>query len=76
MPAVSQDQATAMNMAKAIQHGDLAPKPGTASAQIASSMKPSDLDEFAGTPQEGLPKKVKKPREAKWNGQAVKHFKG
>lgn len=73
MPAVSKNQATAMNMAKAIQHGDLAPKAGTASAQIAKSMKPSDLDEFAGTPQAGLPKKAKA---AKWNGQPVKHFKG
>ena len=60
MPAVSKDQAVAMNIAKAVQEGKATAKPGSASAEIAASMKPSDLSEFAGTPQKGLPKKVKK----------------
>jgi len=50
-----------MNMAKAIQAGELKPKPGTASAQIAKSMKPSDLADFGGPMQPGLPKKAPAP---------------
>lgn len=59
MPDKSKNQRTAMNMAKAIQAGDLKPKPGTASAEIAKSMKPSDLADFGG-PLKGssLPQKV------------------
>ena len=60
MPAVSQNQATAMNMAEAIQEGKLKPKAGTASADIAKSMKKSDVKEFAGPINKSLPKKVKK----------------
>ena len=59
MPDKSKDQRVAMNMAKAIQAGDLKPKPGTASAEIAKSMKPSDLKDFGGPiTGSGLPKKV------------------
>lgn len=36
-------------------------KPGSQSAQIAGSMKPADVNEYAGTPQRGLPMR-KTPR--------------
>ena len=55
MPAVSKKQAVAMNIAKAVQQGKATAKPGSPSADIAGSMKPSDLNDFAGTPQAGLP---------------------
>ena len=64
MPAVSQNQAVAMNMAEAIQEGKIKPKPGTASAEIAKSAKPSDVKEFAGPINKTLPKKVTKPKVA------------
>lgn len=59
MPAVSKDQATAFNMAEAIQEGKLKPKAGTPSAQIAKSAKPSSVKEFAGPINKALPKHVK-----------------
>jgi hypothetical protein len=59
MPAVSKNQAIAMNLAQAVQKGEATAKPGSPSAEIAASMKPSDLTEFASTPQAGLPKRVK-----------------
>jgi len=74
MPAVSKDQAVAMNIAKAIQKGEAKAKPGTASAKIAKSMKPGDLAEFAGTPQARLPEKKKKLRMINV-GKPVKKFK-
>jgi hypothetical protein len=49
-----------MGIARAIQKGEIAAKPGTPSAEIAKSMKPSDVREFASTSQEGLPEKKKK----------------
>jgi len=61
MPAVSKNQQVAMNLANAIQKGAVAPKPGTPSAQIASSMKPSDLGDFAGPVNPKLPKRVAPP---------------
>lgn len=60
MPAVSKKQAIAMNIAKAVQKGKATAKPGSPSAEIAGSMKPAALEEFAGTPQKGLPMRVKK----------------
>ena len=59
MPAVSKNQNIAMNLAKAVQQGKATAKPGSPSAQIAKSMKPSDVNEFASTPQAKLPKRVK-----------------
>jgi hypothetical protein len=58
MPVVSKNQGVAMNLANAIQKGAVAPKPGTPSAEIAKSMKPSDLGDFTGPIPAGLPKKV------------------
>jgi hypothetical protein len=58
MPAVSKNQAIAMNLANAVQKGQATAVPGSPSAQIAGSMKPAALSEFAGTPQTGLPKRV------------------
>jgi len=55
-PAVSKSQQTVMGMAHAIQKGEMKPKPGTPSAEIAKSMKPSDVTDFASTPRKGLPK--------------------
>ena len=59
MPAVSKNQNIAMNLAKAVQQGKATAKPGSPSAQIAGSMKPADVADFATTPQAGLPKRVK-----------------
>ena len=59
MPAVSKNQAVVMNLAKAVQQGQATAKPGSPSAQIAKSMKPADVNEFASTPQAKLPKRVK-----------------
>lgn len=59
MPAVSKKQAVAMNIAKAVQQGQAPATPGSPSAQIAESMAPTDVNEFAGTPQKGLP--MRKP---------------
>ena len=61
MPAVSKNQAIAMNLAQAVQKGQATAKSGSPSAQIAKSMKPSDVADFATTPQAGLPKRVKPP---------------
>jgi|WetSurMetagenome_2_1015567.scaffolds.fasta_scaffold57950_4 hypothetical protein len=61
MPPKSQNQAVAMNLANAIQKGDVAPKPGTPSAEIAKSMKPGALSDFTGPIPAGLPKKVTPP---------------
>jgi hypothetical protein len=62
MPIVSKNQGVAMNLANAIQKGDVAPMPGTPSAQIAKSMPPGKMGDFAGPIPAGLPKKVAAPR--------------
>ena len=59
MPAVSKNQVIAMNLAQAVQKGQATAKPGSPSAEIAGSMRPADVAEFATTPQAGLPKRVK-----------------
>ncbi len=61
MPAVSKKQAMAMNIAKAVQGGKATATPGSPSAEIAGSMAPSDVADFATTPQKGLPTRVRKP---------------
>ena len=61
MPAVSKNQAIAMNLAQAVQKGQATAQPGSPSAEIAGSMAPSDVAEFATTPQAGLPKRVAPP---------------
>jgi hypothetical protein len=48
-----------MNLAQAVQKGQATAKPGSPSAEIAGSMRPSDVADFASTPQAGLPKRVK-----------------
>jgi len=62
MPAPSKAMRKAAGMATAIQEGKMQPKPGTPSAKMAKSMKPSDLREFATTPEKGLPKHAPKKR--------------
>ena len=61
MPAKSLVQAQMMGMAHAMQKGDMAPTPGTPAAEVAATMKPSDVTDFASTPHAGLPKRVKSP---------------
>jgi hypothetical protein len=61
MPAVSKKQAKMMNIAKAVQAGKTQAQPGSPSAQVAGAMAPADVNEFAGTPQKGLPMR-KAPR--------------
>ena len=61
MPAVSQKQQIAMNLAKAIQKGEATATPGSPSAQIAQSMKPSDLTDFTGPVDKGLPQRITPP---------------
>lgn len=75
MPAKSLAQAQMMGMARAIQKGEMAPKPGTPSAKVAATVAPSDVADFATTPQAGLPKKMKvKPPVVKKNpGMKVKN---
>ena len=55
--SVSKAQQSAMGIAHAIQKGEVKPKPGTPSADIAKSMKPGDVEDFASTKRKGLPKK-------------------
>jgi len=59
MPAKSLAQAQMFGMARAIQKGKMAPKPGAPSAKVAATAAPSDVADFASTPQAGLPKRVK-----------------
>ena len=60
MPATSIKQQQAMGIARGIQKGEIEPKKGTTSAKIAKTMKPGDVQDFASTEHEGLPKKAKK----------------
>lgn len=62
MPIVSKNQGVAMNLANAIQKGAVAPKPGMPSAEIAKSMPPGKMGDFAGPIPAGLPKKVAAPK--------------
>ena len=57
MPAKSLAQAQMMGMARAMQKGEMAPTPGPA-AKVAATAAPSDVADFASTPQAGLPKRV------------------
>ena len=59
-PAKSLAQAQMMGMARAMQKGEMAPTPGPA-AKVAATAAPSDVAEFATTPQVGLPKRVAPP---------------
>jgi hypothetical protein len=58
MPPKSQNQAVATNLARAVQTGQATAKPGSPSAEIAASMKPSDMADFTGPVNENLPKRV------------------
>jgi hypothetical protein len=62
MPAVSKKQQKAMGIAHAVQQGEMKAKPGSPSAEIAQTMKPTDVREFAATPRKGLPKKAPKKK--------------
>lgn len=61
MPATSKQQQKLMGIVHAIQKGDVKPSSVSKKAQqMAKSMKPGDVKDFAGTKHKGLPKKVKK----------------
>lgn len=59
MPAKSKKQRRMMGMAQAIQQGEMPAAKSPAAAQIASSMNPGDLPDFASTPEAGLPERAK-----------------
>ena len=72
MPAKSKKQRRMMGMAHAIQQGDMPAAKSPAAAEIANSMNPGDLSDFASTPEAGLPERAKpfsklrpRPRERK-----------
>lgn len=58
MPAVSKEQQKIMGMARAVQKGEMR-APSKAVADIAKSMKPGDVKDFAETKRKGLPEKKK-----------------
>lgn len=55
MPAQSIAQQQAMGAAHAAQQGKIRLRPGSPSANIAKSMNPGDVKDFASTPHAGLP---------------------
>lgn len=72
MPAVSKKQRRTAGMAAAIQKGEMAPQPGMPATEMAASMKPADVREFASTPEKRLPMKKKKSLPVKMVDQPVK----
>ena len=61
MPAASQQQQKLMGIVSALQKGDMKQSQASGKAkQMAKSMKPGDVTDFASTKHKGLPKKVKK----------------
>ncbi len=66
MPAKSKSQQRLMGMARGIQTGEMAPSKSPAAAQVAKTMEPGDVEDFASTKHAGLPeKKGKRTRKAK-----------
>lgn len=74
MPAKSLAQAQMMGIARGIQKGEVAAKPGSPSAKVAATMQPAALNEFATTPHKGLPKKkrTRKPPKSSMLGGKMK----
>lgn len=61
MPAKSKKQQQLMGIVRAIQKGDMKPSEASPEArEMAKSMKPKDVKDFAATKHKSLPKKVKK----------------
>lgn len=61
MPATSQQQQKLMGIVRALQKGDVKPSSVSKKAQqMAKSMDPKDVKDFAATKHKGLPKKAKK----------------
>lgn len=61
MPAKSKKQQQLMGIVRAIQKGDMKPSEASSKArEMAKSMKPKDVKDFASTEHEDLPKKTKK----------------
>jgi hypothetical protein len=61
MPAKSKKQRRMMGMAQAIQQGEMPAAKSPAAAEIAGSMTPGDLTDFASTQEAGLPERAKPP---------------
>ena len=58
MPATSQQQQKLMGIVRALQKGDVKPSSVSKKAQqMAKSMKPKDVKDFAATKHKGLPEK-------------------
>jgi len=61
MPAPSKQSQRLMGIVRALQTGKMEPSKASAKArEMAKTMKPSDVKDFASTKHKGLPKKVKK----------------
>ena len=61
MPAPSIQSQKLMGIVRALQTGKMKPSKASAKArEMAKTMKPSDVKDFASTKHKGLPKKVKK----------------
>ena len=59
MPAQSVKQARLMRIVRGIQKGDIKPSDASKTAKgLAKSMKPSDVEDFAKTPDKGLPQQA------------------
>ena len=57
-PAVSKKQGRTARLAKAIKEGEVPASKFPVAAKMAKSMKSTDLDKFAHTPEKGLPMHV------------------
>jgi hypothetical protein len=61
MPSASKQQQKLMGIVRALQKGDIEPsKVSKKAKEMAKSMDPKDVKDFASTKHKGLPKKVKK----------------
>lgn len=60
MPSVSEKQQRFMGMVRSVQKGLNKEKASPAVAEVAKSMDPKDVKDFASTKHEGLPSEVDK----------------
>ena len=74
--AVSQQQQKFMGMAHAMQKGEKIKGASAELKKVAKTMKKSDVEDFAATKHEGLPKKVKADKEVEETAEAPKKAKG
>jgi hypothetical protein len=74
--AVSKQQQKFMGMAHAMQKGERIKGASPELKKVAKTMKKSDVEDFAATKHEGLPKKVKADKEVEETAEAPKKAKG